>query len=196
MCIDARAQRQQAGVTLVELIVFIVVMSVGVVGVLSTMSATIRFSADPMTQKQLRAVAEAVLFEVLHQPFTFCDVDDANASSATLSGTTPTCAVAANDQNKGGAALTSATPNTEARGGAGAAGFDNVADYGGYSVNPVTDVTGLTLTGYQAGVTITRAGSTFGLADDGAALQVTVTATRGSESFALTGYRFRYAPRY
>lgn len=187
----------QSGVTLVELIVFIVVMSVGVVGVLSTMNAAVRFSADPMTAKQLRAIAESLLGEVLHQPFTLCDPDDAAVGTATLSGTTPTCDVAGNDQNKGGAALSVPTPAGELRGGAGAAGFDNVADYGGYSANPIADITGTNvMNGYAATVSVTRAGTAFGLADNSAALQVTVTVSRGAESFSLTGYRFRYAPRY
>jgi MSHA pilin protein MshD len=193
----ATAARRQAGVTLIELIVFIVVMSVGVVGVLSTMSASVRFSADPMLQKQMTAIAESLLTEILHQPFTLCDPDDASVGTATLSGTTPTCAVGANDQNKGGAALASSTPAGELRGGAGAVGFDNVADYGGFAANPIADVTGATvMNGYQASVAIARAGGTFGLADNNAALQVAVTVTRGTESFTLTGYRFRYAPRY
>ena len=73
----------QRGLSLVELIVFIVIMSVGVLGVLSTMSAAVRFSAEPMLQKQLTAIAESLLAEALHQPFTFCDPDDVNALSAT-----------------------------------------------------------------------------------------------------------------
>lgn len=197
MCTSPLGKPGQRGVTLVELIVFIVVMSVGVVGVLSTMSASIRFSADPMQQKQMTAIAESLLTEVLNQPFTLCDLDDAAVSTATLSGTTPTCALAANDQNKGGAALTTPTPNTEIRGGAGAAGFDNVADYGAYAANPIADVTGANaMNGYGASVAVTRAGGTFGLADNSAALQVTVTVTHGTDNFTLTGYRFRYAPRY
>lgn len=196
MCTRPAAPLRQAGVTLVETIVFIIVMSVGVVGVLSTMNASIRFSADPMVQKQLRTVAESLLAEVLHQPFTFCDIDDANASTATLSGTTPTCAVAGNDQNNGGAALTSIPTGTESRGGSGTAGFDNVADYAGFSQNPVTDVAGLALAGYAASVAVSRAGDTFTLGDNSAALQVTVTVTHGTDTFSLTGYRFRYAPRY
>jgi MSHA pilin protein MshD len=35
----------------------------------------------------------------------------------------------------------------------------------------------------------------LGLADNTAALSVTVTVSRNGQSFALTGYRFRYAPR-
>ncbi|MCP5268281.1 MAG: prepilin-type N-terminal cleavage/methylation domain-containing protein [Zoogloeaceae bacterium] len=202
MCTEATIKHpgclRQRGVTLVELIVFIIVMSVGVVGVLSTMSVSIRFSAEPMVQKQLSAIAESLLAEILNQPFTLCDPDDANASTATLSGTTPTCAIAANDQNRGGGALNVPTPAGETRSGAGpGTQFDNVADYGGFSMTPVTDVTGGNLVaGYSATVNVARAGTQFGLADNSAALQVTVTASRGNESIALTGYRFRYAPRY
>jgi len=51
------------------------------------------------------------------------------------------------------------------------------------------------MAGYAASVAVAPAGTALGLADDSAALSVTVTVTRGSETFSLTGYRFRYAPR-
>lgn len=188
--IDAGRQR---GATLIELIVFIVIVSVGVVGVLSTMTPILRTSANPMIRKQMVAVAESMLLEVLRQPLTYCDPDDASATSATsVAGCT-------NSQDKGGAALTSSTPAGETR--LVPPLFDNVADYGGYSQTPVTDITGAASglpalpDGYGVAVAVTRAGATFGLlpAD---ALQVVVTVTAGTESLALSGYRFRYAPRY
>lgn len=200
MCTEANGMwGRLRGLTLVETIVSLLVISVGVVGVLSTMNVSIRHGADPMRQKQMTAIAESLLAEVLQQPFTFCDPDDPRASTATLSGTTPTCDNPANDQNKGGGALTSATPAGETR-----LSFDNVADYGGWSVNPVSDVSGIAsseVAGYKARVDIDRVGSSlFALpaAEDGAVLRATVTVSTidNSESFSLSGYRFRYAPRY
>lgn len=195
---DTAGRRRLRGLTLVETIVSLLVISVGVIGVLSTMNAAIRFSAEPMIQKQMTAIAESLLAEVLHQPFTFCDPDDANALSA--KGAADCTGGAAGSQDKGGAPLTSPSPAGEARNGAAGTQFDNVADYGGFSINPVTDVAGANaVAGYAASVAIDRVGaSMFGLpaADDGAALRVTVTVTRGGESFVLSGYRFRYAPRY
>ncbi|HNI73370.1 MAG TPA: type II secretion system protein [Accumulibacter sp.] len=195
MCIDGPVRRcRESGVTLVELIVFIVVVSVGVVGLLSVSGPMLRNSADPMVRKQMTVIAESLLNEVMQQPYTYCDPDDANYLSAT--STAGCTGGAVNSQDKGGAALTTPTPATETRYGAVGTQFDNVADYGGFSRTPIDDVAGgNAMTGYTASVAVTRAGATFGLSPT-AALQVTVTVQRaGADNFALSGYRFLYAPR-
>ncbi|TXG87631.1 MAG: type II secretion system protein [Rhodocyclaceae bacterium] len=182
----------QRGVTLVELIVFIVVVSVGVAGVLSTIGPMVRDSANPMIRKQMAAAAESLLLEILRQPFTYCDPDDANAATATLSGTTPTCAVAANSQ-----AVAASPQAGEAR--LGPAFFDNVADYRGYPQAPITDSAGAgALNGYNVGVAIAAAGGLFGLtAEDALEIIVTVSFPAGTEPpLTLSAYRFRYAPRF
>lgn len=194
MSIEQWAQR---GITLIEQIVFIVVVSVGVVGLMSVMGPMVRHSADPMVTKQSLAIAEALLNEVLHQPFTWCDPDDANIATATsYTG----CAVAANAQN-----VLGPTPSGEMRNGGVGAVFDNVRDYHGFKMDDFADPSGsFIVSGYRAEVAVAEAGSVFGLASD-VALAVTVTVCRttspssdcaGRESFALTGYRFRYAPRF
>src|SRR5437660_12747115 len=80
MCITERARAR--GVTLLELIVFIVVVSVAVVGVLTALNLSNSASTDPMIQKQALAIAEALLEEVQLQPFTYCDPDDPQAATA------------------------------------------------------------------------------------------------------------------
>lgn len=186
MCIDRRGA-WQSGLSLIELIVFIVIVSVGVVGLVSVMSSSIRFSADPMRSKQLLAVAESVLSEVLHQPFTWCDPDDPAVSTAQKY---TDCTIPQN--------TLSAAPSTEDRYGmAVGAGYDNVADYGTFSKANIDDASGNNaMTGYTASVAVARAGTALGLSDDTAALSVTVTVQQGNDMFSLTGYRFRYAPRY
>lgn len=52
---------------------FIVIITVGLVGILSVMNLTTRSSADPMVRKQAMAMAEAVLEEVLAK--SYCDPD-------------------------------------------------------------------------------------------------------------------------
>lgn len=184
----------QRGITLIELIVFIVIVSVGVVGLLSTMNSTIRNSADPMVRKQMVAIAESLLNEVLQQPFSYCDPDDVNFPTAT--STAGCTGAAAASQDKGGFALTTPTPVTETRYGAVGTQFDNVADYGGFTRTPIDDVAGgNAMAGYTGRVAIARAGTTFALAND-AVLLITVTVQRaGADDFSLSGYRFRYAPR-
>jgi Tfp pilus assembly protein PilV len=76
MCIEPGSQR---GITLIEQIVFMLIVSVGVVGLVSTMSSTVAHSADPQVTKQLAVIAESLLAEVAQQPMTWCDPDDASA---------------------------------------------------------------------------------------------------------------------
>lgn len=57
------------GFTLIELIFFIVVVSVGLVGVLRVMNVTVQSSADPIIRKQAIALAESILQEVLQKAY-------------------------------------------------------------------------------------------------------------------------------
>jgi MSHA pilin protein MshD len=56
--------RRQRGFTLIELIIFIVVVSIGMAGILSVMTRVVKSSADPMVRKQAVAIAEAMLEEI------------------------------------------------------------------------------------------------------------------------------------
>jgi MSHA pilin protein MshD len=60
-----QVERYQAGVTLVELILSITIISIALVGVLLVLGHTTRHSADPMLEHQAVAIAEAYLEEVL-----------------------------------------------------------------------------------------------------------------------------------
>jgi MSHA pilin protein MshD len=176
----------QRGVTLVELIVFIVIVSTAVAGVLMTLDLSNRSSADPMIQKQALAVAEALLEEVQLQPFTYCDPDDANAATAL------DAAGCANDENNpplgpeaGETRTSSTTP------------FDNVSDYNGYSVGPgITDLTGAAVVGLEAyTATVAVANQALAPVPASDALLITVTVTGpANTTVVLHGYRVRYAP--
>lgn len=185
----AHARWRPSGFTLVELVVFIVIVSVGVVGLVSVSGHFVRDSADPMLRKQMVAIAESLLNEVTQQPFTYCDPDDTNFFSATQAADC-TGGLAGSQENIG------PTPGTETRYGAVGTQFDNVADYGGFSKANIDDVAGgNAMAGYTANVAIANAGATFGLSPT-AVLQITVTVQRnGLPNFSLAGYRFRYAPR-
>ena len=56
---------RQRGFTLIELIIFIVVVAAGLAGILSVMNTVVKSSADPMIRKQTVAIAESLLEEIL-----------------------------------------------------------------------------------------------------------------------------------
>ena len=64
MSTDCLSVRQR-GLTLIELIAFIVIVSIGLTGILAVMNQTVRSSADPLARKQALSFAEAVLEEVM-----------------------------------------------------------------------------------------------------------------------------------
>lgn len=61
--------KRQAGVTLVELIIAIIIIGIAVSGVLQIFNIGAVASADPIVTKQLRAVAEGMMDEIQRQPF-------------------------------------------------------------------------------------------------------------------------------
>jgi MSHA pilin protein MshD len=179
MCIS----RRQHGMTLIELIVFIVIVSVALVGVLTVLNITAKSSADPMVRKQALAIAEAVLEEVMLQPFTWCDPDDANAPTAVDYAT---CSVATAAQNnataKVGELRGTATP------------LDNVFDYNGEAIN--NNIAGGGTALYMANVTVAPATLNDIAVGTDAALLITVTVSAGNETIHLQGYRTRYSPNF
>lgn len=60
---------RQAGFSLIEVIVAMLLISVGVLGLLSAMNTTVKGSADPMVRKQAIAVAESLLEEIALKDF-------------------------------------------------------------------------------------------------------------------------------
>jgi MSHA pilin protein MshD len=176
----------QGGATLIELIMFIVIVSLGVVGILSVLNLTAQKSADPQIRKQMVAAAEALLEEVELKPFTICDPDDVNAATATVPADCTGGAGGANDESR--LPLGAETGETRAT-------YDNVSDYNGLTLNPVSDIAGNTLPGYTAVVSVVQQQleASIPLA---ASLRISVTVTRtGGGSVTLVGYRLRYAPR-
>src|SRR6478735_7116648 len=76
MC--ARPPRWQAGMSLIEVVVFIVVLGLALAGVMILYSQATRASADPLVRKQALAIASSLLEEIELRAFTLCDPDDPN----------------------------------------------------------------------------------------------------------------------
>ena len=67
MCTE---RRRQFGLSLIELIVFIVIVSVGIVGILAVFNVAVKASADPMLRKQSIAIAEALMDEIMSKAYS------------------------------------------------------------------------------------------------------------------------------
>lgn len=192
MCTD----RRQRGITLIELIVFMVIVSVGLAGILSVLNLTTRHSADPMVRKQMLAIAEGLMDEVAAQPFTWCDPDDrsaATAVNATLDG------MAMNVTQCWDAVEAIGAEGGEARDGGAppfVPPFDNVNDYNGLA-NITTGITGIVMPlNYSAAIAVAQdaLGPGGAVVPAAAALRITVTVSFGNENLVVEGYRTRYAP--
>jgi MSHA pilin protein MshD len=190
-------QKTSQGFTLVELVVFIVIVTTAIAGVLGALAWMNGHSANPLVRKQALAIAESLMQEIQQMPFTYCDPDDANAATATAYSD------CTNPQN---ASLNGPTPSAESRYSA-TNPFDNVADYGGFAmpgggcagICRIGNSTALAgLNAYTAAVAITQAGGSgafAGLPGD-AVLQIVVTVTGPANTvIRLTGFKVRYAPR-
>ena len=60
---------KQAGMTLVEMIIAIVVIGVGLAGVITAFNMTVQNSGDPMVTKQMLVLAEEMMEEILLKPY-------------------------------------------------------------------------------------------------------------------------------
>ena len=199
MCIRGHS-RHARGLSLIELILFIVIVSVSIAGILVAIDRTARASVDPLITKQALAIAEGLLDEVELMPFTFCDPDDAQASTAQTAtiGATGCATTIEAIGPEAGETRSGLTGSLKP--------FDNVNDYQGYDSaadGGIKDITGTVIAGlaaYRAQVAIAAVALGGIAATDGNGqanvLLITVTVTGpANTTVVLNGYRTKYAPR-
>ena len=162
-------RRGNRGATLVELVMFIVVIATALSTVLGALRLTVGRSADPLVIRQSLAIAESLLQEVMAQPYTANDLDGGANAIGPETGETR---------------FSTTTP------------FDHVDDYHGYSETGIVKPDGTAvagLSGYSASVMV--AAQSLDNIPSGEGLLVTVTVTGpGGYSIALRGFRARVSP--
>lgn len=174
---------RQRGMSLIETVIFIVVLGIGIAGLAILYNQLTLASVDPLVRKQAVAIASSLMEEIQLRPFTFCDPDD------------PAVFTAASPAGCG----TPETPiGNEGESRYGPTFFDNVSDYHGFnmagSIQDITNATINGLTNYSADVQIVAAGGDFAIPAD-EALRITITVTGPANTqVVLQGYRLRYAP--
>jgi len=72
------SSKRMAGVTLVELVIAIVIVSVALAGLVAVFTRATRASADPVVTQQMLAIGESLIEEIMLKPFT---IDPAPATS-------------------------------------------------------------------------------------------------------------------
>jgi len=144
----------QKGMTLVEMVISIVLISIAMTAMLTAFSTTMGRSADPLWKNKSLKLAQAYLDEILSKKY------DEN---------TPVGGIPA---------PTSISCNVAGPAGGGRDNYDTVDDYNGLSDNPPKLVTDTDMTGYDdytVNVTVVCAGSDVGLSDNKYAKLITVT---------------------
>jgi len=189
------SKKNQHGFSLVEMVVFIVIVTTAIAGVIGALAFMSGHSADPLARKQAIAIAESLMQEIQQMPFTFCDPDDPNASTANSAADCTTSQANLGGPSPAGEGRYSATNP-----------FDNVADYGGFTmpgggcagICRIGDAAALAgLNAYSASVAINQAGGAgaFAALPADAVLQVVVTVNGpANTTIRLTGFKVRYAP--
>jgi len=177
---------RQRGFSLIEVVIFIVVLGIGIAGMAVLYNQLTLASVDPVVRKQAVAIANSLMEEIQLRPFTYCDPDDTAVFTA---GSPAGCSTPETIGAEG--------PETRY----GPTFFDNVSDYAalpamGGSIQDINNNTITGLAGYSASVAIANAGADFPSAVPAdAALRITVTVTGPSNvAVSLQGYRLRYAP--
>jgi len=171
-----------AGFTLIELVITIVILSIGVTAFISLMNASTIASVDPMVRQQAHAVAQSYLEEVMLN--SFCDPD--------LTTDCPAFCTGANICSTCGG---TASPGAETR-----PTFDDVCDYNGLSDSGARnqfDAAIAGLSSYNVTVTVNDSGISLGglSSNNGQVVRVDVNVTHASNpnvDVTLSGYRTNY----
>jgi MSHA pilin protein MshD len=185
---------RERGLSLIEVVVFIVVLGIGLAGMAVLYNQLTKASVDPMVRKQAVAIANSLMEEIQLQPFTFCDPDD----PAVFTAPTPPCAIPEVIGVEGAETRYGNTGPSFLR-------YDNVSDYAAFptmsgSIQDINNNTIAGLAGYSASVAVAEASADFatpGGVPLNEALRITVTVTGPvptNVTVVLQGYRLRYAP--
>ena len=158
-----RPQSPERGISLIELIMFIVIVSVALAGILLVMNVTTKGSADPLIRKQALAAAESLLEEIELQDFI-------SASGVPLTVTQA-------DRASGYHIVRN---------------YDTFSTIGIFPVSGVAPIPGLENYNASVTVVGTALGTGATAIVAGSAVLVTVTVTAPGNSVEVSGYRTAY----
>lgn len=172
MCAAPSGLHRARGTTLVEVIVFMLIVSIAVVSVVKALSQAVQWSADPLVQRQTLGIAESLIQEIDSQPYAQKDPYNPTGPDDAI-GPEP-------GETRSGSPLP----------------FDNPNDYSGYSETGIVAPDGSAVAGlgtYSASVVATQQSMGNVPAADGLLVDVTATGPDG-QPVTVTTFRARYAP--
>jgi len=167
---DRLNDQSEQGFTLIELIVFIVVISLALTGLFSVFNQSMLNSIDPIIRVRALELAQSKLDEVLVRKF----------AENTPAGGVPACG----SFDFRPPPLFVQAPCTAIQGVVADPARDDVGDYNGENTADG---------GYAIAVVVSEQGTELGLASDGLARRVTVTVTMpDAETLTLSGYKVNF----
>ena len=188
--------KRQAGLTMIELIMFIMIVGIALAGIVGVLNLTTKGSADPLRRKQALMIAVGLLEEVQLARFTYCDPTADKAGDESVKGSAD-CDVPENWGPEPG----------------GKRPFDNINDYVtaanvvenrfNNADGKLADANGdpMNVDGYSVKLSVTPE-SIGGIAiasttsADVDVLRIRIEVAYDSETIVLDGYRTRYAPNF
>ena len=204
---------RQDGLTIIELVMFMVIMGVAAAGIIGVLNLGTKSSADPLRRKQAMLIAEAYMEEVQLAPFTICTSDDPAVGTATVRAD---CATPAEVGTRAAGAsrpytnvaeyatILNTPQNTFAVGGVDrdvngrALGQDqNLNTMGNASLGGITTTVTLNLVGAANDALGPNGRAITSTANNLVALRITIITKYGNganDFIRLDGYRTRYAP--
>ncbi|MDH5784288.1 MAG: type II secretion system GspH family protein [Chromatiales bacterium] len=170
---------RQHGVSLIELILFIVIIGISLVFIASQFANSSRAIPEPHKRSRALALAQGLMDEILPKKWDE-NTPVGGGCVATASGLCPTGPVAA------GIAIEEGSR----------AAYDDIDDYNAISnQSPPQDAAGTSLTqfqGYSVTVTVAQPGADWNGIPAADLRLVTVTVTYASESFSVQAYRSNF----
>ncbi len=167
-----RGARGEGGVTLIEVILFIVILSVALMAIVNLLGLTTANSGDPLIRRQNLAIGESLIQEIDAVPYHLKDPYNPNGPNDAIGPEA--------GESRSGSVLP----------------FDNPNDYSGYSENGIVAPDGTAISGlstYSASVVASQ--QALGNIPSNAGLLVTVTVTGpNSEPISISSFRAMYAP--
>jgi len=181
LCLDKKNKCSQKGVTLIELVICIVILSISMVAVMKSFSVSIGHSADPMWRNKTLKLAQLYLDEILAQKY-----DDATPIGGSPPVSTPVCTGLGEESG-------------EVR-----ATYDDVDDYNGLSFlgpssSPPTPPLGISgsldssYDNYSVNITVACDGSEVSASGNIHAKKITVVVTApGQDPMTFAAYKANY----